>query len=162
MPQDRSTRTDSAKAAAEAGNRSAAESRSAWPGARPLLFALGWLCVVLGMIGVFVPGMPTTIFLIVALWAFARSSERFHTWLYEHPRFGPPLQAWSTYRIIPVRAKILAVSVMATSWLIFTVFIAEGWLGSSILGAILLTIATYIGTRPDKAPATDPSPPASS
>ncbi len=160
MPQDRSTRTASADA--EAGNRRATETRSAWPGTRPLLFALGWVCVVLGMIGVFIPGMPTTIFLIVALWAFARSSERFHRWLYEHPRFGPSLQAWSTHRIVPARAKMLAVSVMATSWVIFTIFVAEGWLSSTILGVILLAVAAYIVTRPTKAPATNPSSPASS
>lgn len=160
MAEDRTTRTDSAPE--ESAKQPSTERRSAWPGARPILFAFGWLCVVLGMIGVFVPGMPTTIFLILALWAFARSSERFHTWLYQHPRFGPSLQAWSTHRIVPLRAKVLAVSVMATSWLIFWLFIAESWISPTILGVILLAVALYIVTRPDKAPASGFNPPASS
>ena len=50
---------------------------------------LGWVCVGLGAIGVVVPGMPTVVFLLVAVWAFARSSERFHRWLLVRPCFRP-------------------------------------------------------------------------
>ena len=53
-------------------------------GLRYLLIGFGWFNVALGAIGVVVPGMPTTVFLLIALWAFSKSSERFRTWLYEH------------------------------------------------------------------------------
>ena len=53
---------------------------------RYALLACGCCNVVLGLIGAVVPGMPTTVFLIIALWAFSRSSPRLRRWLYEHPR----------------------------------------------------------------------------
>lgn len=116
------------------------------PGARRALIALGWLCVALGAIGVVVPGMPTTIFLIVALWAFSRSSERFRAWLYDHPRFGPPLRAWHDHRIIPMRAKLAAVSVMALSVAVVA-GLSHGWVGPAILAAVLVPVAAFIVTR---------------
>lgn len=82
---------------------------------RILLLAFGWLCVLLGLIGVLLPLLPTTPFLILALWAFAQSSERFHDWLYHHRYFGPRLRDWHQYRVIPLRAKLLAWGVMAAS-----------------------------------------------
>lgn len=104
------------------------------------------------MVGIVVPGMPTTIFLIVALWAFSKSSDRFHSWLYNHPRFGPPLRAWSEHRVIPRNAKWLAVGLMACSWTIIAVFVAESWLLPVALGGILLGVASYIMTRPGDRP----------
>lgn len=76
---------------------------------------LGWIFVTLGMIGVFLPVMPTTIFMIFALWAFAESSPRFHDWLYHHAVFGPPLQLWKQYRVIPLIAKLMSVTMMLGS-----------------------------------------------
>jgi uncharacterized membrane protein YbaN (DUF454 family) len=147
------TTPDAGTATTTATSGRAATAWLVWPGAKPALLGLGWLCVGLGMVGVVVPGMPTTIFLIIALWAFSKSSDRFHGWLYNHSRLGPPLQAWSEHRVIPVRAKLLAVTLMATSWLIVVMFVADGWTAPAILGAVLLGVATYIVTRRDKRPA---------
>jgi uncharacterized membrane protein YbaN (DUF454 family) len=115
------------------------------------LIALGWVCVGLGVIGLAVPGMPTTVFLIVALWAFSRSSERFRRWLYEHPRLGPPLKAWHAHRVIPLRAKLLAVAVMATS-LVILAAVSDSALGPVVLGVILVPIAAFIVTRRSRVP----------
>jgi uncharacterized membrane protein YbaN (DUF454 family) len=79
---------------------------------RPLLLGLGWTCVVLGFIGVFVPGLPTTVFLLVAVWCFYRSSERAHVWLLEHRILGPYVRDFSSGKGMPVRAKVFAVAVM--------------------------------------------------
>lgn len=77
---------------------------------------LGWSFFGLGAIGAVVPGLPTVPLMLVALWAFSKSSQRFHDWLYTHPVFGPPLQQWRNHRVIPVKAKLLAVvSIMASS-----------------------------------------------
>jgi len=120
---------------------------------RPALVALGGACVVLGLIGVVVPGMPTTIFLIIALWAFARSSDRFHAWLWNHPRLGPPLRAWHHHRVVPLRAKLAAVLMMAASWLIVVLWVAESWIGPALLAAVLLPVALYIVSKPSRLPA---------
>lgn len=117
---------------------------------RPALLALGWLAVGLGFVGIFVPGLPTVPFLLVALWAFARSSRRFHDWLYDHPRFGPPLRDWRERGAISPRAKISAVVVMAASLAWITFGIADSWLLPAIAAACLVPAATFIVTRPGR------------
>lgn len=82
---------------------------------RHVYFLLGWCFFGLGAAGAVIPGLPTVPLMLVALWAFSRSSERFHDWLYDHSLFGPPLQQWRSHRVIPVRAKILAVATMLGS-----------------------------------------------
>ena len=120
------------------------------PGVRHGLFALGVVCVILGVAGLMLPVLPGTVFFLVALWAFARSSPRFHAWLYHHPRLGASLRQWHTHRVIPLRAKFMAVAMMAISLLIVTLYVAEDWVLPSILGAILAAVATYIVTRPHR------------
>jgi len=66
---------------------------------------LGLLCVALGVIGAFVPLMPTTIFLILAAGCFARSSPRLEARLLDHPRFGPSIRAWRDQGAMPLSAK---------------------------------------------------------
>jgi len=85
------------------------------PALRWLLIVLGWFLVMLGVIGIFIPGLPTTVFIIMAVWAFSRSSEKFHHWLWFHPRMGPSVRNWYTYRVIPISAKKLAIATMTLS-----------------------------------------------
>jgi uncharacterized membrane protein YbaN (DUF454 family) len=120
------------------------------PGVRHGLMALGWACVGLGFIGLFVPLMPTTVFLLIALWAFSKCSLRFHCWLYTHPRLGRPLRDWHVHGIVPLRAKVLAVAVMAGSLLYVTLFVADDWMLPAGLAAVLGAIAAYIVTRPHR------------
>ncbi len=120
--------------------------------ARWAYLALGCLCVVLGIIGVIVPGMPTTIFLIIALWAFARSSPRLHAWLYSHRLLGPPLRAWHTHRVVPIRAKIAAIGMMAASLAILWFSTHRPWL-TGATGAVLAGVSLYLLTRPSHPPA---------
>lgn len=102
-----------------------------------MLLAFGFLNVGLGMIGAILPIMPTTVFLLIALWAFSKSSPRFHAWLFHHPRFGPTLQAWQRERAIPTPAKVLALTMMAVS---------IAWLGASGLSlTVVLTISAGLG-----------------
>ncbi len=117
---------------------------------RPFLLALGWVAVGLGVFGVFVPGLPTTPFLLIALWAFSKTSKRFHDWLYNHPRLGPPLRDWRQHGVIPVWAKILAIATMSISllWIIFG--IAEDWVLPAVVAACLVPPAIFILTRPSQ------------
>src|SRR5262245_18957804 len=76
------------------------------PRVRFLYKAMGFVFVGLGVLGAFLPLLPTTPFLLVSLWAFSRSSRRFHQWLYMHPRFGPRLQEWHEQGVVPVKVKV--------------------------------------------------------
>lgn len=91
---------------------------------RPFFFLLGWCSFGLGAVGAVVPGLPTVPLMLVALWAFSKSSQRFHDWLYHHAFFGPPLREWHVHRVIPMRAKVLSV-VMMTASLAYMAFFAD-------------------------------------
>lgn len=117
---------------------------------RPLLLLFGWTNVGIGAVGLVVPGLPTTVFLLMALWAFSKSSERFHFWLYTHPRLGPPLRDWNEHGVIPSRAKALAVSMMALSFAWVTFGVAESWELPALLAACLIPPAIFILTRPSR------------
>jgi uncharacterized protein len=122
------------------------------PWLRPILIIFGWTCVAIGAIGAVTPGLPTTIFLIMAAWAFSRSSKRFHTWLYGHKYLGPYITAWEEHRVIPKRAKIVAISMMSLSLTIVIVFIAKTALLPMIMAAVMLPAAIYIVTRASVVP----------
>lgn len=116
------------------------------------LLAFGWLCVGLGFVGVFLPVLPTTPFLLLALWAFARSSERFHAWVLHHRVLGRYVADWERERIIPVRAKIVSLSAMTLSltWVIF--FTAAPWYGIAAMAAVMVYGAWFILTKPSRRP----------
>ncbi|MFV2054841.1 MAG: YbaN family protein [Thiohalomonadales bacterium] len=101
---------------------------------RPIYFILGCLFFLMGLIGAFLPVIPTTPFMLLALWCFSRSSPQFHHWLYYHKFLGPPLQQWHKFRVIPLAVKIVAILSMSLS-LIYLYF----WSNLSIL---ILLIAT--------------------
>ncbi|WP_338015186.1 YbaN family protein [Alloalcanivorax marinus] len=89
---------------------------------RTLLWrSLALLCVALGLIGVVVPGMPTTVFMLIAAWAGTRGWPRLETWLVSHPRFGPPIVLWREQRAMSRRAKCAASTVMLISVAIIAV-----------------------------------------
>jgi uncharacterized protein len=110
-------------------------------------FGFGWFNVLLGTAGIFLPLLPTTPFLLLAAWCFARSSERFHDWLTNHPRLGPPIADWRAHGAISRRAKMLAMISVAASIAISIVLGVPGW----ALGAQLVCLAgaaCFILTRP--------------
>lgn len=82
---------------------------------RGLLFALGWLSVALGVLGLFLPLLPTTPFMLLAAACFARSSERFYLWITSHPRIGPMIADYLAGRGLPMRAKYWAIITLWTS-----------------------------------------------
>ena len=79
---------------------------------RYLLLAVGWLSVALGVIGIFVPVLPTTPFLLLAATCFVRSSRRFYLWLVNHPRLGPWIRDYLEGNGIPLKGKIYAIGLM--------------------------------------------------
>jgi len=73
----------------------------------------GWISLALGVIGIFLPLLPTTPFVLLAAACFSRGSERCERWLLDHPRFGPLVRDWRAERAVPLRAKQLAVLMMS-------------------------------------------------
>ena len=119
---------------------------------RIVYLIFGCLFVGLGFIGAFLPLLPTVPFLLLALWCFARSSQRFHDWLYHHPRFGPPLRDWDQHGVIPVRAKILSTAMMVDSMAIMlAVTDLSVWTYGGI-AAVLTLVSLYILSRPGSPP----------
>ncbi|WP_207478520.1 YbaN family protein [Arenibaculum pallidiluteum] len=119
---------------------------------RWLLIGFGWAMVVLGVIGIFLPVLPTAPFAILAAWAFSRSSERFHRWLHEHRVLGPPIRNWERHRVIPPKAKLLAVFGMWSSLVIVIMFVAGDWTLPVVHGAVISAVTAYIVTRPGAPP----------
>lgn len=117
---------------------------------RHAYFIVGWCFFGLGAIGAVVPGLPTVPLMLVALWAFSRSSERFHDWLYSHRVFGPPLQRWRDHGVIPVKAKVLAVSTMAASFLYMALVAAVSGPVLVLTGIVMLVGAVYILSQPSR------------
>jgi hypothetical protein len=72
---------------------------------RTLLITIGWICVVLGVIGIFLPLLPTTPFLLLASACFMRGSPRLSRWLHQHPHFGPILNNWHQHRAVSAVVK---------------------------------------------------------
>ncbi|OQR50944.1 hypothetical protein BI322_18815 [Klebsiella oxytoca] len=101
---------------------------------RIILIIIGWLSVALGTLGVFLPLLPTTPFILLAAWCFARSSPRFHHWLLYRSWFGGYLRHWQQYRAMPPGAKLRAVM------MILLTFAISLWLVNLTWVRILLLI----------------------
>ena len=76
---------------------------------------LGFLSLGMAYVGVIVPGIPFSIFLVFAAYCFAKSSPRMHKWLYNHKYFGPFLTNWVQKRVFPTKGKYAMVIVMSSS-----------------------------------------------
>lgn len=109
---------------------------------------IGLVATGCGIAGIVLPLVPTTPFLLLAAYAFARSSPRLHAWLVTHPRLGPPISDWQAHGAISRPAKTAAVIVMAAT------FLVSAALGVSatvlvIQAVVLSAAATFVLTRPD-------------
>ena len=127
--------------------------------ARPLLLAAGLACVALGAVGIVLPLLPTTPFLLLAVWCFARSSERLHRWLVEHRRLGVYVVGFVYGGGVPRQAKSVALTVLwvgiAVSCVIVVWRIDDPVLGPALAGLLIViavAVSVYIITRPSPRP----------
>ncbi|WP_207459527.1 YbaN family protein [Azospirillum sp. SYSU D00513] len=117
------------------------------PVRRRLFLALGYAFLGLGAAGAALPLLPTTPFLLLAAWAFTRSSPALRDRLYADPRFGPLIRDWQVHGAIPRRAKAAALAGLLSSWTVL-LFLGSGTLVLAGVGCVMALVAAFILTRP--------------
>lgn len=120
------------------------------PVARVLYLAAGSACLVLAIIGIVTPVLPTTPFVLLAAACYARGSERFHRRLLASPRFGPLIIEWEQHHSIPLRVKLTAIAMMATTLSISIVFFVEPLWLKALLAAFGIGLATWMYRIPSR------------
>lgn len=117
---------------------------------RLLLWLVGSLALVLAVIGVVVPGLPTTPFVLVAAACYARASRRFYSWLVHNPTFGPLIREWRLHRAIPWRIKLIAISTMSlTICVSIWTFAGKPWL-QGLLAFIGIATGLWLWRLPSR------------
>jgi uncharacterized protein len=119
---------------------------------RFLYLALGWLSVGLAIIGVILPLLPTAPFLILAVWAFSRSSPALAEKIRSNKTFGPLVQKWQDHGIIPVKAKIAAVVMMSVTGSYLLLFSPAPLWASIAACTTMVLAAVYVLSRPSYPP----------
>jgi uncharacterized membrane protein YbaN (DUF454 family) len=114
---------------------------------RLILLGVGYLSLAAAGLGAVLPLVPTTVFLLLAAWAFGRASPRLRAKLLADPRFGRILRDWEEAGAIDTRAKRAALSAMGLSWLLMAL-LARNVLALAVAGACLAAVSVYILTRP--------------
>ncbi len=112
---------------------------------KTLLIISGYISFVLGIIGIFLPVIPTTPFLLLAAALFAKSSDKLYNWLINHKVFGEYIRNFREDKAIPLKGKIIAIS---TLWLfmLYSIFfiVNEKWYLQALLGSIALAVTIHI------------------
>ena len=119
---------------------------------RPFWLALGWLAVGLAAAGVVLPLLPTTPFLLVAAWAFGKSSEKWRRWLYSQKTFGPIIQDWEQHGVIPIWGKCAALGAMTVSLVGLSMSDRLPLWALIAIGLTLACVGYWIATRPSRPP----------
>lgn len=109
---------------------------------------LGVLLVVIGIVGAFLPLLPSTIFFILAAGCFARSSPALEAWLLSHPVAGPGIRAWREHGAISRNGKLLALGGMTTGYLVFLASARPGPALSLGVALVMLACAGFVASRP--------------
>lgn len=112
--------------------------------------ALGWLWLGIAFVGVVVPVIPTTGPVILAAFLFSKSSERFDDWLLNNRFFGQIVRDWRAGAGFTVRAKLIAVAAIMTTFTISVVFAVHSVAGRVLMIALGCAVAAYVVTRPTK------------
>lgn len=111
---------------------------------RAILIAVGFCSTAMAVLGIFLPLLPTVPLLLLAAACFARSSERFHNWLLDHPHLGPMLRSFLDGQGIPLRAKITAITLIWLTIPVSVLFVIPLFWVKVFLIAIGLCVTVYL------------------
>lgn len=115
---------------------------------RWLWLALAYAALALGIVGIFLPGLPTTPFVLLAAFAAARGSRRLHERLLAHRTFGPMIREWQATGAVTRRAKLWAIGMMAASSLLMFATAPKWWM-AAIGTAVMAIVGTWLWLRPE-------------
>jgi uncharacterized membrane protein YbaN (DUF454 family) len=115
---------------------------------RVLWLLLAYGALALGIVGIFVPGLPTTPFVLLAAFAAARGSQRLHAWLLAHRLFGPMIRDWQATGAVARRAKWFATVTMALCAVVMFLTAPRVWMAATGTG-IMTVVAIWLWARPE-------------
>ncbi len=116
---------------------------------RWLLLALALVCLALGIVGIFLPVLPTVPFVLVAAWAASLSSTRLSHWLDNHPQFGKPLNEWRRHGVVRRRAKWAATLAMTVSATASLVLLQAHW-AALLAVSCMACVLVWLWCRPEQ------------
>lgn len=114
---------------------------------RYLWLLAGWMCVSLGIIGSFLPLLPTVPFLLLAAFCFSKGSKRLHEWLLTHKKLGPPIIEWQKHGAIRTRVKVMAMTFILAS-VGLSLFFDVPIYALAMQLSVLSVVSLFILTRP--------------
>lgn len=115
----------------------------------------GWTALFLGALGIFLPVLPTTPFVLLAAFCFSRGSRRLHHWLCYHPRFGRLIRDWEKYGVIRTRYKMRATLLIIPLFAYTLIFVPLLVWEKILLVIIGVFVLTFIWIRPANLPETE-------
>jgi uncharacterized protein len=118
---------------------------------RPWLLVGGWLLFGLGILGIFLPVMPTTIFWIGAVWCWSRSAPHLTQRILSHPHFGKPVQRFIEHGEMTRQGKLAAIGGIGAGFLLLQLFSHPAWPLSLLIALMLSGVATWLWFRPEPA-----------
>ena len=121
---------------------------------RVLWWLLAYAALALGVIGIFVPGLPTTPFVLLAAFAAGRGSRRLHAWLLAHRLFGPMIRDWQASGAVSRKAKRAATIMMALCAALMFLTAPKLWMAATGTG-IMAVVALWLWRRPEPEPEPD-------
>lgn len=115
---------------------------------RRLWLTIGIVALVLGITGIILPLVPATLFMVLAAWAFSKSSPRLQSWILSHSYIGPPVVDWRKHGVIRRGAKIAALAgIFFSVGLAMLLRIPAALLAGQVI--VLAAVALFIWTRPE-------------
>lgn len=114
---------------------------------RFIYLVIGWLALIVGGIGIFLPLLPTVPLVILAAFCFARSSPRLEVWLVEHRHMGPHIRAWRTRGAISRKGKLGALAAFLAGIIVSLIFAPWPWPLATVLAACICL--PWLWSRPD-------------